>query len=583
MLHAFISTIDPRRCLRCGLTGLILCSTGLFAAEPTIEFNGVSGELQTNLQAALSLTAEPCTAPAWRIKRLFRRSDQELDGAARALGYYQLKVKKDLQLKLDCWQADFTIEPGQPVTLQTVDIDINGEAHDDPLFIQLLKETPVRSGGQLHHGHYNSLKGKIETLAAERGYFDGQFTTRELKVDPAAGQASIKLHYHAGSRYRIGTLVLEQDTYAPELLERYLKIKAGDHYDANALQALHQALSGSGYFQDVVVKQDFQAASNGVINVRVQLVPRKGTAYRLGVGVATDTGPRFSASYEKRRVNRYGHRFESKLILSQADSSLGLEYSIPTQQPHIDQVSLRGSYQQLETDTSSSDITALGLRALGTRNGWSETRYLDWVSENSVIGSDKTAAYLLVPGISWSRTHADNRMHPRKGSRMSVEARGASEALLSDASFIQLLAGGKWIEPLGEGRVLIRADSGLSITPDLTKIPASYRFFAGGDQSVRGYGYQTLGPRNMANQVTGARYLLSGSLEYEHPIVGDWSAALFVDAGSAFDDWNDSLKYSVGVGLRWRSPVGPIRLDFAIPNDTRKDAFRIHFSMGGDL
>ncbi|MCW8889527.1 MAG: BamA/TamA family outer membrane protein, partial [Sedimenticola sp.] len=328
---------------------------------------------------------------------------------------------------------------------------------------------------------------------------------------------------------------------------------------------------------------DFKGAQNGTIDVQVSLEPVKRMAYRLGIGAATDTGPRLSLGYERRRLNRLGHRLESKIVLSQVDSSLGLEYLIPVQQPHIDQISFRTGYRHLATDTATSDTATIGVRAVGSRNGWSETRYLDWISEESQIGSENTQATLLVPGISWAKTKADNRIRPRKGYRLSLELRGAEEALLSDVRFFQAQAAAKWIYPLGAGRLLIRGDTGLTLTEDFRKLPASYRFFAGGDQSVRGYGYQALGPKNSDGRVIGGRYLLSGSVEYEYPIMDDWSAALFLDAGNAVDGWDEGMKQSAGIGLRWRSPVGPIRLDLAIPQDQSEDDFRIHFSMGADL
>lgn len=571
------------RILPRSLLWLTLGSSVAGAAEPSIDFTGVSGALQENLRAGLSLTTEPCDAPEWRIKRLFRRADEELDRAARALGYYRIKLEKSLQFKQPCWQASFNIDPGEPTRLNQVTIRIEGDAQDDPAFIKLIKATPVRPGSQVHHGDYETLKREIETLAAERGYFDGRFTHRELKVEPATDQASVILHYQSGQRYRIGTLALKQETYDPELLARYLKINPGDPYDAAALATMHRALADSGYFELVSVKPDYQGAVDGRIDVRAELEPIKRTAYRVGIGAATDTGPRLSLAYDRRRINRFGHRLQSKLTLSSVDSSLGVEYLIPMQRPHIDQLSIRAGYRELDTNTTTSDTATLGLRALGMRGGWKETRYLDWVSEESRIGTETTSATLLVPGVSWARTTADHRMQPRQGSRLNLELRGAYESLFSDASFVQLLAAGKWIQPLGKGRLLLRADTGVTFASTFTDLPASYRFFAGGDQSVRGYEYQSLGPQDTDGTVTGGRYLLSTSLEYEYPIQGAWSAALFVDAGNAFDGWSDGLKRSAGVGLRWRSPVGPIRLDLAIPQDQSQDSFRIHFSMGPDL
>lgn len=571
------------RILPRALLWLALGSSMAGATEPSIDFTGVSGDLQENLRAGLSLTTEPCSAPEWRIKRLFRRADEELDRAARALGYYRIKLEKSLQFKQACWQASFNIEPGEPTRLNQVTIRIEGDAQDDPAFIKLLKETPVRPGSQVHHGHYETLKGEIESLAVERGYFDGRFIRRELKVEPATDQASVMLHYLSGRRYHIGTLTLDQETYDPKLLARYLKINAGDPYDAAALTATHRALADSGYFELVSVKPDYAGAVDGRIDIRIELEPIKRTAYRVGIGAATDTGPRLSLAYDRRRINRFGHRLQSKLTLSSVDSSLGVEYLIPMQRPHIDQLSIRAGYRELDTGTTTSDTTTIGLRALGMRGGWNETRYIDWVSEESLIGGETTSATLLVPGVSWARTKADQRMRPRQGSRLNLELRGAHESLFSDASFAQLLASGKWIRPLGKGRLLLRADTGVTFASTFTDLPASYRFFAGGDQSVRGYEYQSLGPRDANGDVVGGRYLLSTSLEYEYPIKGAWSAALFVDAGNAFDGWSDELKQSAGIGLRWRSPVGPIRLDLAIPQDQSRDSFRIHFSMGPDL
>lgn len=565
------------------LSWFCLNATELHAAAALIELKGVAAELESNLRAGLSLTTETCDAPAWRVKRLFRRAESELDQAARALGYYQIKVEKSLQFNTDCWQASFDINPGSPAYLNEVDITILGEAQSDTTFSQLLQSSPVKKGSQVHHGQYEALKGDIQRIAAERGYFDGRFVRSELKIDPQANQASITLHYQSGKRFRIGQMAMNQQTYDPELLQRYIKIQPGDPYDAATLSDMHRALADSGYFQSVSVKADFKGAKDGTIDVQVELEPVKRMAYRIGIGAATDTGPRLSLGYERRRLNRLGHRLESKLVLSGVDSSLGLEYLIPVQQPHIDQISFRTGYRHLDTDSAISDTATLGVRAVGSRNGWSETRYLDWISEESQIGSETTQATLLVPGIGWAKTKADNRMLPRKGYRLSLELKGAEEALFSDVRFFQLQAAAKWIYPLGAGRLLIRGDTGLTLTEDFKQLPASYRFFAGGDQSVRGYGYQALGPKNSTGTVVGGRYLLSGSVEYEYPIKDDWSAALFVDAGNAIDGWNEELKRSVGVGLRWHSPVGPIRLDLAIPEDQSEDSFRIHFSMGADL
>ena len=565
------------------LLGILMLPPPVMANKPLLEISGVEGALQENLRVSLPLASETCTAPAWKIKQQFRRSPAMLEKAARALGYYHIKIEKKLSFKESCWQARFEIEPGEPVLIESANIKITGEASKEPAFKKILAENPLRSGSQLHHGEYENLKRQIETLAAEKGFFDGRFNQAVVSVDTKSNKAFIILEYDSGKRYRIGRLEIQQKDYHDQLLERYINVKSGDYYDSSALTKLHKNLSDSGYFQQVTIKQDFKNAVDNNIDVKVELESRKRTAYSVGIGAATDTGPRVKASFERRRVNRRGHRFNSELMLSEVDSSIGLEYIIPTHYPHVQQVSFRTSYQEINTDTSESDITKIGFRTLGSRNKWTESIYLDWVSENSTINDELVSADLLVPGISWTRTKADNRLKPRKGYRASLELRGADEALLSDASFIQLLAAAKWIQPLGNGRLLLRADTGFSLTDDFTELPASYRFYAGGDQSVRGYEYQSLGPVSDDGDIDGGEYLVTGSIEYDHPIINNWSAAVFWDAGNAFDDWSVDFKQSAGMGIRWHSPIGPIRLDLAIPDDTSEDDYRLHFSMGADL
>ena len=567
---------------------LLLCFTltsPLLVADvkPVLEITGGDSALQNNMITSLPLAAEPCDAPAWRIRQLFRRSPGLLDQAARALGYYHLKVEKSLSFDKNCWQAKFHIQAGEPVLIETVNILIQGDARQDAEFTKVQQQAKALTQQQLHHGEYEKLKDRFVSLAEERGYFDGRFRQALLQVDTQTNRAFITLEYDSGPRYRIGNVNLQQNTYDPRLLERFIGINSGDHYDAATLSKTHRSLSDSGYFEQVSVKQDFKNATDGKIDLLIQLQPRKRTAYTIGIGAATDTGPRAKASFERRRINRHGHRFFSEMQLSEIETSLGFQYIIPTHLAHIDQISFRANYQETDTDTSQSDITKIGFQTVGARSGWVESIYLDWVSENSWISDEYVSADLLVPGISWSKTVAKNRMRPRKGYRANLEVRGSEQALFSDTSFLQVIAAGKWIESVGSGRLILRGKTGFSLTDDFNQLPASYRFYAGGDQSVRGYEYESLGPVDANDEVIGGEYLVTGSIEYEHPVTEDWSAAMFLDTGNAFDDWNIDFKQSVGIGARWHSPIGPIRLDIAVPDDTSRDDFRLHFSMGSDL
>jgi translocation and assembly module TamA len=554
------------------------------AAEPKIEIEGADGALAKNIRAGLSLTRETCDSPQWRVRRVFRDADPEIERAARALGYYHVSIEKDLERTEECWRARFRIDPGEPVIIRRVDVRVSGEAGDDPAFANIAEGTEVRPGARLHHGRYKSLKGRIEELAAERGYFDGRFTESRIRVRPEVNEADIRLHYDSGGRYRFGEVRLKQDAFAERFLERFVNIASGDPYSAQALAALHRSLADSGYFTSAEVRPRLEEARDRSVPVDVRLEPRKRLAYRFGIGVATDTGPRLSAAFENRRINRLGHQFKAETRLAPVDSTLGAEYTIPLFGEHYTRLGLGANLERKDTDSALSESAKLRARLLGTRAGWTESPRVEWVFERSTIADETSEVSLLVPGVRWSRTEADNRLRPKRGWRASLDVQGAYRALLSDLSFVQVHAQGKWIASLGPGRFLTRAELGATETDDFGRLPVSYRFFAGGDQSVRGYVYESLGPKDADGNVVGGRYLATGSLEYEHPVRGQWSAAVFADAGNALNGLTGDLKASVGAGVRWQSPVGPLRLDLAFPvADTDADLVRLHFSMGPEL
>jgi translocation and assembly module TamA len=189
-----------------------------------------------------------------------------------------------------------------------------------------------------------------------------------------------------------------------------------------------------------------------------------------------------------------------------------------------------------------------------------------------------------MPGIEWTRLRADNQIRPRNGSKLDLSARFAADALASDTSFVQLTLHGKWIWSFEHGgRVLIRGDLGTTSERELAELPPSVRFFAGGDNSVRGYAFEELGPVDADGKVIGGSSLATGSFEFEQPLRARWSLAFFTDSGNAFERSEMDAKTSVGMGGRWQSPLGPIRIDLAQPLEHEHDSMRIHITLGPDL
>lgn len=554
-------------------------------ADVTFEVPGGEAALVQNLGAHLSLQREGCDAPRWRVRRLFGRAEQELDPALRAFGYYRATIKKRLETKDGCWQARFDIEPGPRTVIRERSVVVVGEAAADAQLVALLNDLPLPEGAPLHHSEYESIKDRLWEFAAAHGYLDFAFTRQELRVHPDDAVADIHLEADSGARYRFGEVQISAQPLDEDFVRRLAGVQEGQPYETRALAELNRNLSDSGYFRRVEVRPRRGEAADHGVPIEVELEPAARHAWRVGIGYATDTGPRASLHYDRRYVNRRGHRFEGALSLSPVLSGLDLEYSVPGEHPHRESFSFGGQFRHEDSDTVESDSAMLVARQLLRGDDWTQTRFLELLHERSTVAGEDVDATLLMPGITLDRIRADDPLRTRRGYHVNLEVRGAYEGLLSTATLLQLRGHAKGIHRFGEaGRLTARADAGITLGDDTDDLPASLRFFAGGDNSVRGYAYKSLGPLDDDGDVRGGKYLLTGSLEYEHPLVGDdWWVAAFADAGNAFDTDEFALRAGYGLGVRWYSPVGRVRLDLAFPDDTEEDDWRLHFGLGADL
>ena len=560
------------------------------APVPRVEvvIEGVDEERERNALAFLGLAEEPCDAPEWRIRRRFARSDNEIARALRAFGHYRTGVQKTLERGEACWIATFRIDPGPRVEVSEVDVEIDGAAQGDAAFDTLLGDLPLRAGEPLNHGDYEATKSRLTSLAAERGYRDARLTRQRLLVDVDAGTARAELTLESGPRYRLGELEIESEALDEGLVRRIVEYEPGNPYTADRVHAINRALNDSGYFASVDVRPEPDAAEDLTIPVRIQTRARKRHLYTAGAGFATDTGPRVRLGYENRRINRRGHRADVRLIGSPVESSLVARYRIPLARPQSEWLNFTARAAHEDTDTFKSTSATLGVSATHLRGKWLETKSLEYRREDFDVGATDDKSGFLLPGISYARTQSDGSLRPRKGWKLFGELRLAAEALLSDANLVYARVEADWLRALPwDGRIIVNSQLGALASNDFDALPPSLRFFAGGDNSVRGYDFESLGPEDDTGQVIGGRYLATASVEYEHPIKGAWSAAAFVDAGNAFDnDFSQDVKVGVGVGVRWQSPVGPVRVDLAHPvnaDEGDDTTIRLHLRLGPDL
>lgn len=551
-----------------------------------VEVVGIEDELRDNVLAFLGIEQRKDSdrLSASQIRRLHRDAPEEIRTALEPFGYYRPSIESELLRQEPGWRARYEIDPGPPIQVTELDLRVTGAGAEDPQFAEFIRDFPMEQGEALLHARYEEGKNALQRLASERGYLDAELTENEIRVNLDAYTAAAVLHFDTGSRYSFGAVSFEQEGFREAFLRRFLRVEPGDPYTTAALLDIQNVYSDSDYFERVEVEALRDQAADRRIPVRVRLEPRAPNQYTFGIGYGTDTGVRGTLGWERRRINARGHRFNALLEASQIYTRLTSRYSIPLADPRTDELAFYAGVEQEDTETSDSDKALVGASRTGLRFGWRETLYLNYQVEDFEVGDQEDTSNLLIPGGTWTRIRADDRIYTNRGSRIQLDLRAAAEDVLSDTSFVQAHAQGKFIRPLGErGRLLLRGDIGYTEVSELRELPPSIRFFAGGDQSVRGYDFNTLGPTNASGDVIGGKHLLVGSVEYEHRLTESWGAAVFYDVGNALNSFSDSLREGAGVGVRWRSPVGLVRVDLAVPLDESDDDLRLHLTIGPDL
>lgn len=581
------SQLQPAARTRLGALAAALALTTLAPtiARAEVEISGLDDALAENVRLMLPLASSGCDSARWRVERLFRDADAKIGEALQALGYYEPSISKSLTWDSDCWHAAFTIESGPPVRIRASDIAVRGPGVADPALLPRVTTRRPANGDIFNHGAYDDYKAALLRAAINAGYFDAEFERSRVAIDRGARAADIDLQLQTGDKYVFGTVSFTQGIIRKRLLQGYSGISAGDPYNAKSINALYEALNGSGYFATVAISTEPLDTAARTVPVTVDLTPAKRRQYSIGGGFTTDTGPHGRVGFADRRINDKGHQFESKLFLSTIQSQLNATYRWPKSDPRHEWFSIVAGAQHEDTDTSSSDTLKLGIQRTRNRGeSWLETRYMNYEYDDYEVADQKTSSQLIVLGTSWELERGRALSRVPNGHRLSLDVRGASDAFGSDTSFLQVQAKARWIHSFGDKtRILARTTLASTVKDTLTELPPSVRYFAGGDRSIRGYEYESLGPLDSAGEVIGGSNLAEASLEFDRLIRDKWALAAFVDTGSAFNGTNATFSTGVGLGLRWYSPVGPIRIDFAHPLDDPDRSFRLHVSLGPDL
>lgn len=487
-----------------------------------------------------------------------------------------------------------SVDPGARTLIRAVDVQVTGPAatQSPEQVAEMRAKWGLPVGEPFRQADWDKAKENALVTLQSRNYYGAKLAASRARVEPDEQVADLSTRYESGPAYLLGPLQIEGTRRYPEQIIRNVNpLNVGEPYRVERLLELQRAVQNQPYFSNVQV--DLQeppaataaeaAAQADTVTAPVRVRVREQPLHRLntGVGYTTDTGAQISGRYSYYNLFNRAWVFDSQLSLEQKRQYAYLETAMPPDSRTF-RNSIYGSYERT-IDVESTDLTSwrTGLKRSRSRDKYDTTFSLDFYYDNLLpFGQEAQISKALVPAFAWTRRDVDNPVFPRRGNVINTQVGVAAKNILSDATFMRVYGRIRQYVPVGNRDLfLARLELGADLTKaDPAQVPASLRFRAGGTDSIRGYSFQSIGtPEGAA--VVPARYLGTGSVEYQYWFKPEWGVAVFWDAGTATNNLSGITIYNgVGVGARWRSPVGPLQLD--VGYGIQKKQFRPHISLG---
>jgi len=612
-----------RRHRRAQVVALCLLACPLaHAAGVKVEIRGVDEELRANVLAYLSFERYKkggADLNADTVERLHNRVEREVQSALRPFGYYEPQVESSVSdLGHGDWRITININPGKPVLVANIDVRVDGPGESDPLFQRILQHLPLHDGDRLSHAAYESIKSDLQRTAATYGYLDARLIRNELVVDPPNHKANIALELDTGERYYFGATGIRQDVVSEALVRRYLRYHEGEPFDLTQVLRTQFALDDSQYFSNLEVLPGDPDRSTHIVPVSIRADPSRRHRYSFGAGYATDTGPRGTFGFEDRRLNTRGHSFSVEVQAAQVTKyRLQSRYNVPIGDPAVEKLTLGGSVEQRQLADVTTHTLSVGPSVTEVTGSWQHVWLLSAMRTTSdlPLGAELLPGAhtdrLLVPGVDLASVPKGYLGEALFEHPFFAELRGSHSSLGSDSNFIQLHLQAERVFHLGrKWHLLLRDELGASLVSGFSQLPTVFRFFAGGDNSVRGFAYNDLSPteavctqdpatkqflRNPDGSCqkvdqfikVGGKDVITGTVEVIRDLPKNLGIAAFFDYGNAFDSFAQlarhcapvaglqaqqqqcaSLQYSVGIGFRVRLPVLTLGVDIAQPLST---------------
>lgn len=589
-----------------GIISLAVCMNG-WALDLEFKVTGIKGKPYENVINTLKNQQGLLTYPLTEdeISRFYAQMPKAIKKSLQPFGYFHAQIDENLIQTPKIWTTQFHITPGPQMPVTELTLEIHGMGKDQPAFIDYLHKTPLKIGLMLNIDDYEQTKDDLFKLASEYGYFKAQMVQSHIIVDLKNYQAKIIIVFDTGPRYLFGDTEINPTKFNDKFLRGFLAYHADEFYDANKLFESQQNYAKSNFFSQAVITPHPDQAINNRVPIQIELVPTKARQYSYGLGYGTDTGIRGTVGVNLRHLNQYGHHlnflaqiatpvFQKQSKSAFGNSNVTLNYTIPGRNPVTDQYIFSAGYgslqfysnrfgttQQVLNQSQAQKLSGTYATYLGpiqqniSLTYLNENYYVPSLNIPFAINSD-----VLYPSINWQFLKRDNDLEPTHGINLNALISYAPFAMKKDSNFLQFRLQAHFLYTFFNNlRVLLRGEYGYTDIESLSNLPLSLQLFAGGATSIRGFGYNQLGP---------GRNLIVGSVELQQRIYKNLFIGGFIDAGNVtpLTDFMPNIfaNAAAGPAIAYVTPVGTLEATLARSLNPRdKNIWRFQFSMGQDL
>ncbi len=538
------------------------------------------------------------------LSRLLGAADGNIRNLIGTLGYFSPTISLEIQDAAEDAAVPYTVivhvDPGPPAHVERSQVTFSGPTADDAAGAaqraQIQQQWPLAPGQRFTQAAWGSAKNQgLRNLHAHR-YPTAAIAHSQADIDADTQTAELDVTYAPGPAYTFGPLRIDGGKrYDTQGTSRIARLPEGREYAQQDLLDAQQRLASSGYYDSVFLTLDTSAARSGDTHITAPVIAQVREAqlqkWVLGVGASTDTGARLSVDHINNRLPGIGWRAVTKLHVDSKNPLLSSNWTaLPAESGWAWFVGAKAEREQ----TGDFDTTSLRLRTgrIRSEDHIDRNYYLQYDYARQQGTEAPPSASAITANYGWTGRYFDNPTTPTSGFGFAWEV-GAGTTLTPEREPFGRVSA-RWLTLIGlgerdaithrRGRLALRAAGGAVIARQDVEIPVTQLFLTGGDTTVRGYSYQSIGARTNNGQVTGGRYMASGSVEWQRPITvrgntSDWENTLFLDAGTVTDHTNAlTVRAGVGTGIRWRSPVGPVQADLAYGVQTHR--LRLHLRLG---